>query len=171
VTPELPSWPTTLQSLALVASPRLGLQHVNYVVNVTRGVLFGFYIFKGERLKDDYIKLYKLGICMVMRKRILKINFLFKFFLPLFNKSIPSGMSFINQHLLILDGHGHHVTHSQNKTSNLGSFICIWHLNPKAMDDKIIPLKVYITKKMNNARSEEDCTTKEEVKNNLQWGE
>ncbi len=28
VTPELPSWPTTLQALALVASPRLGLRHV-----------------------------------------------------------------------------------------------------------------------------------------------
>jgi len=28
VTPMLPSWPTPLQALALVASPRLGLQHL-----------------------------------------------------------------------------------------------------------------------------------------------
>jgi hypothetical protein len=28
VTLELPSWPTTLQALALVANPRLGLQHL-----------------------------------------------------------------------------------------------------------------------------------------------
>jgi hypothetical protein len=42
---------------------------VNCVVNVVGGVLFGFYIFKGERLKDDYIKLCKLGICMAMPKK------------------------------------------------------------------------------------------------------
>ncbi len=39
------------------------------MVNVVGGVLFGFYIFKGERLKDDYIKLCKLGICMAMPKK------------------------------------------------------------------------------------------------------
>jgi hypothetical protein len=33
---------------------------VNYAVNVIGGVLHGFYIFRGERLKDNYIKLYKL---------------------------------------------------------------------------------------------------------------
>jgi hypothetical protein len=32
---------------------------VNYAVNVVGGVLLGFYIFKGDRLKDNYIKLYK----------------------------------------------------------------------------------------------------------------
>jgi len=30
VTPGLPSWPTPLQALALVMSPRLGLRHVKY---------------------------------------------------------------------------------------------------------------------------------------------
>jgi hypothetical protein len=48
---------------------------------------------------------------------------------------------------------------------------CIWPLNPKAMDNKIRPLKVYTTTNMNNAGSKEDYTTKEETKNNLQWGE
>jgi len=28
---QLPSWPATLQTLALVVSPRLGLQHTHYV--------------------------------------------------------------------------------------------------------------------------------------------
>jgi len=31
VIPRLPSWPTPLQALALVASPKLGLQHLHYV--------------------------------------------------------------------------------------------------------------------------------------------
>jgi hypothetical protein len=36
--------------------------------------------------------------------------FLVKEFLSFFNKSILGGMSLNNQHLLILDGHGSHVT-------------------------------------------------------------
>jgi hypothetical protein len=39
------------------------------------------------------------------------------------------------------------------------------------MDNKTKPLKVYIATNVNNARSEEYYTTKEEVENNLQSGE
>jgi hypothetical protein len=42
---------------------------INCVVNVARGVLLGFYIFKGEKLQDDYIKFCKLGTCMAMQKK------------------------------------------------------------------------------------------------------
>jgi hypothetical protein len=38
------------------------------------------------------------------------IIFLFKFFLFFFNKLILGGMPFNNWHLLILNGHGNHVT-------------------------------------------------------------
>jgi hypothetical protein len=38
------------------------------------------------------------------------IPFMFKESMVFFNKSIPSGVSFNNWHLLILDGHGNHVT-------------------------------------------------------------
>ncbi len=38
------------------------------------------------------------------------ITFLFKEFLSFFKRSILSGISIINKHLLILDGHGSHVT-------------------------------------------------------------
>jgi len=38
------------------------------------------------------------------------IIFLFKEFFFFFNKSILGGVSFSNRHLLILDGHGNHVT-------------------------------------------------------------
>jgi hypothetical protein len=37
-------------------------------------------------------------------------TFLFKKFLSFFKRSIPSGISITNRHLLILDGHGSHVT-------------------------------------------------------------
>jgi hypothetical protein len=83
---------------------------VNCVINAVGGILLSFYIFKGERLRDDYKRLYKLGTCMAMQKRTWMITFLFKEFLSFFNKLVPSGVSLNNQHLLILDGHGNHVT-------------------------------------------------------------
>jgi hypothetical protein len=42
---------------------------INYEVNVARGVLIGFNIFRGERLRHDYIKLCKISTCMVMQKK------------------------------------------------------------------------------------------------------
>ncbi len=80
------------------------------VINVTKGVLLGFYIFRGERLKDDYIRFCKPGTCMAMQKKTWMTTFLFKEFLYFFNKSIPSGISFSNRHMLIVDAHGNHVT-------------------------------------------------------------
>ncbi len=39
------------------------------------------------------------------------------------------------------------------------------------MHNKTKPLKVYTIANMNNARNENNYTTKEEVENNSQWGE
>jgi hypothetical protein len=44
------------------------------------------------------------------KKKALMITFLFKEFLFLFKRSFPSGVSLTNRHLLILNGHGNHVT-------------------------------------------------------------
>ncbi len=60
------------------------------------GVLLSFYIFKGERQRDDYIKLYKPCTCIAMHKRTWMITFLFKEFISFFNKLIPGGMSLSN---------------------------------------------------------------------------
>jgi hypothetical protein len=43
-------------------------------------------------------------------KKKLITTFLLKEFMSFFNKSILGGMSLNNQHLLIVDGHGSHVT-------------------------------------------------------------
>jgi hypothetical protein len=40
----------------------------------------------------------------------LMTSFLFKEFLSFFKRSIPSGIFLVYWHLLILDGHGSHVT-------------------------------------------------------------
>jgi hypothetical protein len=51
-------------------SPKiLGIVNYNCVVNVARGVLLVFYIFRSEKLKHDYIKLCKLSTCMAMKKK------------------------------------------------------------------------------------------------------
>jgi hypothetical protein len=47
---------------------------------------------------------------MAMQKNAWMTTFLFKESMAFFNNSIPNGMSFNNRHLLILNGHGSHVT-------------------------------------------------------------
>lgn len=42
---------------------------INCVINVTGEVLPRFYIFRGDKLKDDYTKLYKPSTCMAMQKQ------------------------------------------------------------------------------------------------------
>jgi len=51
------------------------------------------YIFKGEKLKDDYIKLCKIGTCVQHENRTWMTKFLFKEFLSFFKWFIPSGIS------------------------------------------------------------------------------
>jgi hypothetical protein len=42
---------------------------VNCVVNATKATLFAFYIFRGSRMLEDYIKLCRLETCMAMLKK------------------------------------------------------------------------------------------------------
>lgn len=72
-------------------------------------ILPRFYMFKGKKLCDDYIKLCKARTYMAMLKRTWTKSFLFKEFLSFFKRFIPGGISQTNIHLLILDEHGSHV--------------------------------------------------------------
>jgi hypothetical protein len=42
---------------------------VNYVVNVTGTTLLGFYIFRREKIRDNYIQVYKPRTCMAMQSK------------------------------------------------------------------------------------------------------
>ncbi len=79
-------------------------------INATWRLILRFYIFQGERIRDDYFKHCKFGTCMVVQTKAWIISFLLKEFLSFFKRSIPSGISPSNRHLLILDGHGSHVS-------------------------------------------------------------
>jgi hypothetical protein len=46
----------------------------------------------------------------------------------------------------------------------------IWALNPKAMDNKTSPSKVYIIVNLNYVGNEDEYTIENEVENNPQWG-
>ncbi len=83
---------------------------INCVVNAAWGSIPGFYIFQGERIRDDYIMHYKLGTCMAFQTKSWMASFLFKEFLSLFKRSVPSGISPSKYHLLALNGHGSHVS-------------------------------------------------------------
>jgi hypothetical protein len=73
-------------------------------------ILLGFYISKGKKLCDDYIQQCKPRTCMAMEKKAWMTSFFFKEFLSFFKDFIPGGISHTNHHLLVLDGHGSHVT-------------------------------------------------------------
>jgi hypothetical protein len=83
---------------------------INFEIIVVVGVLPRFNILRGDKLQDDYIKLFKLAIYIANQKKVRMIYFLFKGFIPFFKKSILGGVSFTNRHLLVLNGHDNHVT-------------------------------------------------------------
>jgi hypothetical protein len=83
---------------------------IKCIVNKIKTTLLRFYIFKRERIYDEYIQFYKLIICMVMQSKAWMITYLFKDFLSFFKRLILGGISLTNRHLFILDGHGSHVT-------------------------------------------------------------
>jgi hypothetical protein len=79
---------------------------VNCVINATSVFLPKFFIFKGERIKGDYIRNCRPRTCMVMQN-----IFPFQGILVIFCKfSLLKGIFQFNIHILILDGHGSHVT-------------------------------------------------------------
>jgi hypothetical protein len=82
---------------------------VNCAVNVVGGVPLGFYIFKGQRIKKDYIQQCKPKSCMTMQKKTWMTCYLFKQFLSFFIWLVPRGLSQQNKHFIILNGHGSHV--------------------------------------------------------------
>jgi hypothetical protein len=83
---------------------------INCVINAIGITMPRFYIFRRERIHDNYIQLCKPGTCMAMQPKAWMTTFFFKEFLFFFKRFIPSGISLTNGHLFILDGHGSHVT-------------------------------------------------------------
>jgi hypothetical protein len=66
---------------------------VNCVINVVGTILPRFYNFRGKRLKNNYMKFWKLHTCMPMHIEAWMISFLFKKFLLLFSRYVPSVIS------------------------------------------------------------------------------
>jgi hypothetical protein len=61
------------------------------LVNIVGTTLPTFYIFKGSRMQEDYIRDYRLGTCMAMQKKTWMTTYLFKQWLAFFYRSIPRG--------------------------------------------------------------------------------
>jgi hypothetical protein len=66
---------------------------VNCGINVVGTILPRFYNFKRERLKNNYMKFWKLSTCMAKNTKAWMISLLFKKFLSLFSGYVPSGIS------------------------------------------------------------------------------
>jgi len=80
------------------------------MVNVTKIALSQFYIFKIETIRDDYIQLCKPKNLYGYAIKSMDDYFPSKKFLFFFKRYILNGISLKNRHLLILNGHGSHVT-------------------------------------------------------------
>jgi len=84
---------------------------INYVMDAINRFEHAFYIFQSEWKHNGYISLCRPKTCMAMQKQSMDdIFYLCKEFFSLFKKSIVGGISQANCHLLILNGHGSHVT-------------------------------------------------------------
>ena len=72
----------------------------------------GFYIFRGKRIRDNYIRFCEDGAAMAMQSEAWMTQFLFSSLISHFINSLGSqgGISCENRHLLIVDGHNSHVT-------------------------------------------------------------
>jgi hypothetical protein len=53
---------------------------VNYIDIITNKLILDFYIFKGESVQKDYIRLFKQGTCITTWKNVWMPSFLFKEF-------------------------------------------------------------------------------------------
>jgi hypothetical protein len=81
-------------------------------VNARGGSIPNFYIFKGKRMRRNYIAHCEASATMAMQTKAWMTGFLFSSWIAHFVKALESrgGISPTNRHLLILDGHNSHVT-------------------------------------------------------------
>ncbi len=59
---------------------------IKYTLNATMGYLLSFYIFKGEWIRQNYIKQCKAKTCIMLQTNALMTFFLFKKFMSLFKR-------------------------------------------------------------------------------------
>jgi hypothetical protein len=81
-------------------------------VNAAGEYIPHFFIFKGKRMRRNYIERCETNSTMAMQEKAWMTGRLFSSWISHFVKSLDSrgGISPTNRHLLIMDGHGSHVT-------------------------------------------------------------
>lgn len=77
-------------------------------INANGGSIPNLYIFKGQRVIDDYTGRCKKDAVMAMQEKAWMTGYIFFKWLDHF--AVHTGVTPENRHLLILDGHGSHVT-------------------------------------------------------------
>ncbi|MCO5551985.1 hypothetical protein L7F22_005493 [Adiantum nelumboides] len=79
-------------------------------VNAARHAIPSYYIFKGHRITCNYIQYCEPGAAMAMQKKAWMTGELFHAWLVHFDNAITLSIRKSSRHLLILDGHGNHVS-------------------------------------------------------------
>jgi hypothetical protein len=80
-------------------------------INAVGQSIPGFYIFKGKRMREDYIAQCEDEVSMAMQPEAWMTSILFSHWISHFIKALESrrGISLENRHLMIVDGHNSHV--------------------------------------------------------------
>ena len=81
-------------------------------VNAAGGKVPNFYIFKGKRMRQNFVTLADAGNTMAMQPHTWMTSYLFDAWISHFITALGSkgGISHSNRYLLIFDGHSSHVT-------------------------------------------------------------
>jgi hypothetical protein len=81
-------------------------------INAARQHIPNFYIFKGKRMRQNFLQLARSEDVMAMQAKAWMKNYLFDAWVTHFLEALKNrgGISAENRHLLVLDGHGNHVT-------------------------------------------------------------
>ena len=81
-------------------------------INAAGECILGFYIFRGKRIRENYLAHCEDGVVMAMQEQAWMTTTLFSHWISHFIRSLSNkgGISQERRHLLIVDGHNSHVT-------------------------------------------------------------
>ncbi|KAI5082385.1 hypothetical protein GOP47_0002128 [Adiantum capillus-veneris] len=115
-------------------------------VNATGQAIPSYYIFKGSHITSNYIRHCEPGAAMAMQKKAWMTGELFQAWLEHFDNAITQTIGKSSRHLLILDGHGSHVSLDVVEKANAAGIDII--TLPAHTSHKLQPLDVSVFKSL-----------------------
>ncbi|MCO5601306.1 hypothetical protein L7F22_055425 [Adiantum nelumboides] len=130
-------------------------------VNAEGQSIPSYYIFKGSRIASNYIENCEEGAAMAMQKKAWMTSELFQAWLEHFDNAITQRIGKSSRHLLILDGHGSHVSLEVVAKANEAGIDII--TLPAHTSHKLQPLDVFVFKSKYNYKKNATYGSKRQI--------